>query len=247
MRVNCKIANTEEGMEMLTERTLQRQIIEQQVQLEALASRLAALELTDDRVAQPSTLPVNNITNNQINIAVIMPWDGERRISVEMSHIIAAFAENSRLKEFVRMEERDQICASIAPPYITELFVDLVRRAHADPASRNVYLNPRRADQALVQLKNGEWDVVLLEEATRLMFDGVARRIQGVVMSTAERTQLPSEAQNALGLAGLMYDDEPDEYARRAKGPMAAHLQNTAPYPRVSSTGPTPAVTSSRK
>jgi hypothetical protein len=48
-------------------------------------------------------------------------------------------------------------------------------------------------------------------------------------MTAAERRQLPLEAQNALSMAGLLYDDEPEEYVRRAKAPMAAHLVNTAP------------------
>jgi hypothetical protein len=50
-----------------------------------------------------------------------------------------------------------------------------------------------------------------------------------VMLSHEERRQLPIEAQNALAMAGLLYDDEPEEYAKKAKAPMAAHLTNTAP------------------
>jgi hypothetical protein len=48
-------------------------------------------------------------------------------------------------------------------------------------------------------------------------------------MTSAERRQLPLEAQNALSMAGLLYDDEPEEYARRASRPMMAHLENCQP------------------
>jgi hypothetical protein len=77
------------------------------------------------------------------------------------------------------------------------------------------YLNPRRADQVLVHKKSGTWEVLSLAEATRLLFDGV------------ERQRLPLEAQNALSMAGLLYEDEPDEYVKRAKAPMA--IADTAP------------------
>ena len=107
--------------------------------------------------------------------------------------------------------------------------MDLTKRAHANPAARNVYLNPRRADQILVHKKCGTWEVLPLAEATRLLFDGVVQGILAVSRNYEERRQLPLEAQNALSMAGLLYDDEPEEYARRAKVPMAAHLENVAP------------------
>jgi hypothetical protein len=114
----------------------------------------------------------------------------------------------------------------IAPPYVTELLMDLTKRAHATPEARNIYLNPRRADQALVHKNSGQWEVLPLAEATRLLFDGVAATIHRTTMSADERRQLPLEAQNALSIAGMLYDDEPEEYARRAKAPMMAHLEN---------------------
>jgi hypothetical protein len=43
-------------------------------------------------------------------------------------------------------------------------------------------------------------------------------------MSLQERQQLPLEAQNALSMAGLLYESE--EYVKRAKAPMSAHLIN---------------------
>ena len=182
---------------------------------------------------------INNTTNiqvnqvNQINQVNIVkpevPWDGEKRINVSTAQIAAAFAENARLKEYVRLEEHQLTDPEIAPPYVAELLMDLTKRAHADPAARNVYLNPKRADQALVHMATGKWEVMALQEATRLIFDGVAKAMVRVTLSNEERRQLPLEAQNALAMAGLLYDDEPEEYAKKAKAPMAAHLANTAP------------------
>ena len=173
-----------------------------------------------------NTGQVNHVTNNVI---AITPWDGERRIDVSVAQIAAAFAENARLREYTRLGDHELTDPEIAPPYVTELYMDLTKRAHSDPAARNVYLNPKRADQALVHMKSGRWEVLSLEEASRLMFDGLTRTVHRVVLSNEERRQLPLEAQNALSMAGLLYEDEPDEYVKRAKGPMAAHLANTQP------------------
>lgn len=248
IRQTCKIANSEEGMEKLVEHTLERQMAEMQTKLAAQTeqvARLAALiESQQGALTTMSSAPapsltvgsvtvgamntgvVNNTTNNiQVTIA---PWDGDERIRVETSQIAAAFAQNDVLKEYSKLTNEELADPTRAPPYVVELLMDLVKRAHADPASRNVYLNPRRADQTLVHMASGRWEIVLLEVATKLMFDGVAKSMHRAVMSTAELRQLPMEAQNALSVAGLLYDEEPLEYARRAKAPMSAHLANSS-------------------
>ena len=66
-------------------------------------------------------------------------------------------------------------------------------------------------------------------EATRLLFDGVAETIHKVALSRAEKKALPMEAQNALILAGMLYEEKPDAYVKRAKSQMSAHLTNMAP------------------
>jgi len=242
VRQSCKIANSDEGMEKLMDHTIQRQMSElraQNARMEAQMSELAAiLKGQTIPVAQSASIkspavvntgPVfsaKTILHQTINI---IPWDGERKINVGVAQMAAAFIENARLKEYASFDDHQRTDPELAPPYVAELLMDLVKRGHADPTSRNVYLNPRRADQALVHLRSGRWEVVALQEATRLLFDGVAQTIHQVILSYEERKQLPTEAQNALSLAGLMYEDEPEEYVRRAKNPMAAHLANTSP------------------
>ena len=243
VRQYCKIANSDEGMEKLLDHTLQRQLAEQNAklaeqgaQIMKLTSLIEKLALTDQASPQQIAQPiqhagqVNNgaVTNNN-TVVNIHPWDGDRRIGVELAHILAAFTDNAKLREYARMGDHELTDPAIAPPYVTELLMDLTRRAHADPAARNVYLNPRRADQALVHKKTGSWEVLPLVEATRLIFDGVAATIHHTTMTSAERRQLPLEAQNALSMGGLLYDDEPEEYARRASRPMMAHLENCQP------------------
>lgn len=253
VRQSCKIANSEEGMDKLLEHTLQRQnrelrqeVAEVKAQMAELSSlmkvQLALVPAPVAREAAPSPpradahvqvqqahqVNTGTVTNVQ-NIIQINPWDGERRIEIGVGQIAAAFMENARLKEYASMGDHDLVDPEIAPPYVTELLMDLVKRGHADPSARNVYLNPRRSDQVLVHKKSGQWEVLPLAEATRLLLDGIAQGIHQVVRTYAELKQLPMEAQNAMSMAGMMYKEEPEEYVKRAKTPMSAHLTNTAP------------------
>src|SRR5207253_3880433 len=153
------------------------------------------------QVAQVTQNISQQVTQNIINIA---PWDSERRLGcIGVAEVAAAFAENSRLKDYARLGDHELADPEIAPPYVAELFMDLTKRAHADPAARNIYLNPRRSDQALVHMTSGKWEVLPLLEATRLLFDGVAKQIHRLMMTWVELQQLPREAQNAMSIAGM--------------------------------------------
>jgi hypothetical protein len=239
IRQYCKIANSDEGMEKLLDHTLQRQLAEQSAKIDELTLMIKQLTMGQLAVAAPAAQQiaqqvehaqqVNNGTVTNNTVVNINAWDGDRRIGVDIGHIVSAFADNAKLREYAKLSDHELTDPDIAPPYVTELLMDLTKRAHADPAVRNVYLNPRRADQVLVHKKSGAWEVLPLAEATRLLFDGVAATIHHAVMTDAERRQLPLEAQNALSIAGMLYEDEPEEYAKRAKAPMSAHLVNTVP------------------
>jgi hypothetical protein len=250
VRQSCKIANSDEGMEKLLDHTLRQQnasLIAKVDRLTTLVEQLApgaggAIIKAAPAAAAPPHPPqplappplavaqhAHQITNN----ITIHAWDAPTCIQVALPHILAAFADNARLREWASLAYPATHDPHIAPPYVTELLMDLTKRAHSDPAARNVYLNPRRSDQVLVHKKSGAWEVAGLAEATRQIFDGVAATIHHTVLTPAELARLPIEAQNALATAGLLYDEEPDEYARRGKAPMSAHLSNTAPPPRA--------------
>lgn len=258
VRNNCKIANSDEGMEKLVEHTLIRQLAEQTAKVDALQTQMTELasllknqlELVPAAAAAPggenppriavtgagqvNLGPVQNTTNLDIRVSqqiTIIPWDGDKRIDVGVDQIAAAFAENKLLKEYAAWGDHELADPDRAPPYVTELLMDLVKRGHANPATRNVYLNPRRADQVLVHLKSGTWEILPLANASRLLLDGVAQTIYRVTLSDTERVQLPLEAQNALALARMMYGGEPEAYVDRVRVPMSAHLANTAPGP----------------
>jgi hypothetical protein len=138
------------------------------------------------------------------------------------------------------MTDTERTDADKAAPYVLEALLDLVRRAHRDPVYRNVYLNPKRADQVIVCLDDEErvrlqrstpqrWEVRPLIEAIRLLFDGVADNLHKIVITDQDRAQLPFDVQSAASWVPNLYEDEPERFVKDGRAPMAAHLQNTRP------------------
>lgn len=246
MRQVCKIANSEEGIEKLFEHTIQRQNAELAAKVDRLTSMVELMttgQLTvatpTDQIGQANQVSVQQTVNqvsvhqtvnqvNQVNQVQIALWSNESKLSLSASDVAEAFAGSARIKEYESLGTDQQTNMEIATPYVLDLFMTLTKKAHEDPAARNVCLSSKRADQALVHVSAGVWDAMPLHEATREIFDAVKGRTSQIVTTPTESKQLSPEAQSALAVAGMMYRYEPDEYAKRAKGPMAAHLANMA-------------------
>jgi hypothetical protein len=255
VRQTCKIANSEEGMEKLLEHTLRRQLAEVQAQVAAQSGQLAELTsllksqilaklpnvqlLEANPEAQMPSLAINtghvqnNMTintttvNNTTNI-ILRPWDGRQRLVVPVE-AIQKFAETPKFQEYVTLGYEKQMDQRIAAPYVTSLYVDMVKQGHADPAARNIYLNPQRADQALVYMQDGRWQALPLNEATPLLFDKVGETIRKDVLHLSAPRQIESATQGSLIMAGSMYNENQEAYVKLAKAPMAAHLANLTP------------------
>jgi hypothetical protein len=252
VRQRCKIANSDEGMEKLLNHTLQRQLaivqdqnIEMKSQVAAQSAQMTSLTNMVSQLlansgtlisasphtkvgnAHATTFIVNNTT--QINNTVhIHPWSSEEKLVIPASMLKAAFTENKRLIEYCRLTDEQKTDPEMAAPYVLEALVDLTKRAHADPAARNVYLNPRRADQVMV-FDEASWQVRPLVEAIRSIFDSVAGNIHRIIVRDDERRSLPLEVQSSASWIPNLYEDEPEKYTASAKSHMAAHLQNTLP------------------
>jgi hypothetical protein len=179
-----------------------------------------------------------SVTNNiqHIHQIQIRSWDcGNGPLVVPAAMLKAAFTENLRLAEYCRLSDEEKVDAEQAVPYVLEALMELVRRAHADPAARNVHINPKRADQVLVyeEREGGRWRVQTLMDAIRALFSGVAREIRRAMGEPASLKSLPLEVQATASWVPMMYEDSPEEYITRAKCHMAAHLANTAPNERL--------------
>lgn len=102
---------------------------------------------------------------------------------------------------------------------VSRLLVEVLKQVHAHPSERNVYLNPRRADQALVFIPS-RWSAWPLEEATQVMFG----RIQEVLRcaSKASERDVASAVEGAhRGCEGRL-----PQLARASRSQMSAHLEN---------------------
>jgi hypothetical protein len=238
-------------MEKLMERTLQRQLAEQRLATTQLQAQVAAqsaqmAELAALLKAQlilspqggahlptavtmqnkgPATINTGPVTNNTITQINIRSWSGEDRILIPAAMLRTAFTENARLVEYCRLSDEERVDAERAAPYVLEALVDLVKRAHADPLARNVYLSPKRADQVMV-FDEATWRVLTLVEAIRSLFDGVAENIHRIIVSERDRAQLPLDVQAAAAWVPNLYEDEPDKYVTKAKPQISAHLVN---------------------
>jgi hypothetical protein len=258
VRQRCKIANSDEGMEKLMDHTLQRQVASLQAQVTELTTllkgqlTLGGSSASPTQPAQPAARPTKVASSVQVNtvnapvthsvtnhiqvqqtvnyLPGLRSFDSEDRLIVPAALVKAAFTENPRLAAYCKLSDEEKTDAETATPYVLEALMELVKRAHKDPLSRNVYLNPKRADQALVFVDSDDvktWEVRPLLEAIRRIFDTVAGGIHRVIVTDAERAQLPFDVQSSASWIPNLYDDEPDKYVKEAKQPMAAHLTNT--------------------
>jgi hypothetical protein len=175
---------------------------------------------------------VNNtgtINSTHVNTTVhIHPWSSEEKLVIPATMLKAAFTENKRLIEYCMLTDEQKTDPEMAAPYVLEALVDLTKRAHADPAARNVYLNPHRADQVMV-FDETSWQVRPLVDAIRSIFDSVADNIHRIIVRDDERRELPLDVQSSAAWIPNMYEDAPGKYTAGAKPHMSAHLRNNVP------------------
>jgi len=102
---------------------------------------------------------------------------------------------------------------------VSRLLVEILKRVHSDPRERNVYLNPRRADQALVFIPSS-WSAQPLEEASQSMFARVRKLLDSAERSTEQRTESAVEGARRGCASGL------PQLARASRSQLSAHLEN---------------------
>jgi hypothetical protein len=162
----------------------------------------------------------------------IVPWSDETPLRVTTEHMKEAFAKNPVLREYASFNAAEMTDPKKAPPFVMEVLMDLVRRGHEAPETRNVQLNPARADQARVKTAD-RWEVRELGAVTRLLFEAVSKAMKRSTLSEGERRKLEQDVQDALAFAWQLYEGSPTEYVQKAQKPLAAHLVNMVPPPAL--------------
>lgn len=102
---------------------------------------------------------------------------------------------------------------------VSRLLVEVLKPVHSHPSERNVYLNPRRADQALVFIPS-RWSAWPIEEATQAMF-GRIQEVLGGASKTSDRGVASAAEGARRGCESRM-----PQLARASRGQVSAHLEN---------------------
>ena len=175
---------------------------------------------------------VDNSVGKTVNQLVIHQWNapGGPLPAFDAAFLVRVFTCCTELKGYCELPQAEQMDPDIASPFVTRALVETVREAHKDPVYRNVYLNPKRADQVLVCVEEAgaqRWEVRQALEASRDLFDAVVTQMRRAVLSDVERPKMPARVQDAAAWVPLMYGSEPERYVAEAKAPMAA-LYETA-------------------
>jgi len=189
-----------------------------EVRTAALTAQLAAvqtrLDIIEHRTTAGPITVTNNIANatvnnvtNVVNNVTIAPWGAPLQLTD--ADVEAA------------LSSIPGVAGTPAMPEVVAALMELVKRAHMPEAARNVYLNPRRGDQALAQTAAGGWAAMPLTEATAVLFDGASARI---AVPTARRRV------NALQASvPVQYRADKALAVQLGLRPMEAHLANMAP------------------
>ena len=182
---------------------------EQIIELQKLVKELSGIKETNSLKIDT----VNNTSNSAtiiIEKVEIRPWGTPLEISAK--DIASALSKIPTL------------AGNLAINDIVELLVELTKRAHVSPESRNIHLNPKRSDQALALMENG-WAAVPLKDATRILFDGAA----GCIANQLKPNIPGMMPANIAATLPQQYRNDRENCVSLGMKPMVAHLTNVAP------------------
>jgi len=185
-------------------------------QNQSLMARISAIEQNQAMTQAPNTVTVMNmnatVTNiqNVTNVVNITPWGTP--LALSDSDVETALARIPSLVGSPAMTE------------IVDVLMSLVKKAHSPSEARNVYLNPKRGDQALALTAEG-WAAMPLSEATAALFDGASAQIA----ARPSRPNVKQPIRTLRTVVPVQYRQGKEEVVQLGLKPMEAHLQNTRP------------------
>jgi hypothetical protein len=241
IRKNCKIAGTEEGMEMLFEHTLKKQMEEQlaaaEAEVEALRRQLAS-KSSDAPMAQQGgiaqtvkqgigTSVGGNV--NQINYGPTynITTFTESPLKLTREQIIAALRGCPGFSQYATMGDSERFHKDNRT-IVHDSIMDLTKLSHEDPLSRNVYLSPNRADQAMIlaskDVDSKKWEILPLSDALKQMIGGLSKELRKVGHDHSIKIDI--DDRGAICGLGFITQVEETRLAQELKRPMVAHLEN---------------------
>jgi hypothetical protein len=237
IRKNCKIAGSEEGMELLFEHTLKKQeeakqLAAQAAEIEALKAQVAALKAPQrhgDIIANANTVGANVGTNNGVidqSTKYILNFN-QAPLKLTCDQILAALRDSPGFSQYATMGDPERFHKDNRS-IVHESIMDLTRISHEDPVARNVYLSPNRADQAMIltssDVDTRQWEVLPLDDAVKQMIGGLSKELRKV--GHDHRIHIDIDDRGALCGLGFITQVEDDRLAHELRKPMSAHLEN---------------------
>ena len=117
------------------------------------------------------------------------------------------------------LEDEKALCSRGDTLGVSRLLVEILKRVHSDPRERNVYLNPARADQALVFVPSS-WSAQPLEEAAQTMFARIRVLLEGAPRESEKGVK------SAVAGARKGCKENLPQLAKASRGQLTAHLEN---------------------
>ena len=179
------------------------------ITMQSLASKVEELEGIIRQIGANPVIQNNTVNNtvNHIGSVTIAPWGAPLQLTD--ADVEAALASIPG------------VAGTLALPEVVSTLMELVKRAHMSSTARNVYLNPKRGDQALALTPTGGWAAMPLTEATAALFDDASARIAAPV---------GRQRVNALrATVPVQYRADKAQAVQLGLRPMEAHLANLAP------------------
>ena len=179
--------------------------------------KIEQLKKNVDEVPQKQNtivVSVNNCNITNVTNINITPWSTS--LALTDSDVEATLA---RIPGLARSPELSEI---------VDVLMSLIKKAHSPIEARNIYLSPKRSDQALALTTEG-WAVLPLSEATAAMFDGASARIEAKPMTSSKVSAIPPRIRSLKVEVPMHYRREKEEVVKMGLKPMEAHLLNTRP------------------
>lgn len=193
-------------------------------ELNALKAQESATSLVVNNSNVDNSTTINgDVVNNSINISVA-PWVPGKTVTLSDADFVKAFGEPLPAEWLLQMVQ-EQTDSERGPPFVAAALIALVRQGHEDVEKQNIYLNPRRSDQAIVRNADGTTKCVAVDEATRTMYSDVAKRANDIGLLKVP-SSVDMKMKETLAVMNMMFWDDPDGYVKRTSSSMNAHLQN---------------------
>lgn len=175
----------------------------------------------------------NYVLNNAGVLVQIVPFDPHSTIPLSAKDVTDICEGNPQFGAFTGLSPEQQLeySATKNSAPCAHLLIDVMRKEHEQPETRNVRINPNRADMALVWKGREPW----IHEYLATMSSQLANRAANSIWQACIRhlSLLPAEISSGIGFLNAHYRDHPEDVDSQVKKLLVPHLKNIEPLPAL--------------